>query len=472
LERLMSFDSLFAPALSDDARGPLRRQITAHRMKALRFLLARGREPGTRERLGPGWERLARFVRDLLALGDREPDRLGVADHWATTFFLSRILYDPMEDEERLGVLLDALHSLLVDDAVRTGRFVEGAVYETRSMPGGGFYALLDDGRLSVDGVGEGRHRFTFAQGRVRIEPVGGDGPVVETELPPAPGAAVRIEPLPTLAGWDLPLVRDSQSLGAEPRRPEPEPVEGWDPAPLDGSLVRAHGLLQRYWPEILDWVDLSVPAFVDMGTPAVPQSQRSESYGPGSPIFLSAAATDLQIAEAVVHELQHHRLLLFTRAEDFPRFADGTRQYVSPWRPDVRPLRGVYLAVHAFLAVNELRLRTLADRALDENARLQLLQTHCMNLYGFRTILEHEQFSDLGRRAFQLYALTLADQHRRLQAMVHPDDHHKVETFFDRHVAAVERQPEGVVNNGPRYRAWDETVDLARRLGAEEVTA
>ena len=42
--------------------------------------------------------------------------------------------------------------------------------------------------------------------------------------------------------------------------------------------------------------------------------ARSSGSYEPGSPVILSRVADSLCHAEDVVHELQHHRLLLFAK--------------------------------------------------------------------------------------------------------------------------------------------------------------
>ncbi len=87
-----------------------------------------------------------------------------------------------------------------------------------------------------------------------------------------------------------------------------------------------------------------------------------SGSFGPGYPVYFSDTLEPHLLAEDVVHELQHLRFHIWRMDTGWPPPSSAGERFVSPFRPDLRPLLGVHLALHAFVTVNEFRLRT-ADR-------------------------------------------------------------------------------------------------------------
>lgn len=466
----MTAQSLFFPPLSSEDGADLRRQVAGHRFAAFDYLVAGVSRPEQAERLDGFRPLLRRFVQDLSALAaERSPAFPRMVDHWAPVFLLGRVNDAAVRDRAQLERLVENLLSLLVASHLQSPRPPASApTFALQTDENGRIYDLLGNAWLAFDGEG-------FAGRRVEFEFSAADLTVRTEEdvlaCPfgvPANGASVpRRLPFARSEPWGLPLVHDACALGADSRRRrrEDEPASTPIPPLLDG-LADAHAVLARLWPEVLDWVRALVPAFVDLGEPPHAATQRSESYGPGSPIFVSSAATALQLAESVVHELQHERLLLIADGRMFPRWANGAG-FVSPWRQDIRPLKGLYLAVHAFLAVNELRLRALEGSAPSRDQALQLLQTHCMNLFASRTFWEHDDPSPAGRRILAQWARALADQHRALQAFVTPEMYRMVERFFQEHVEAVAAvgQP---LNVASHYRDWEETARLAERKGAE----
>ena len=82
------------------------------------------------------------------------------------------------------------------------------------------------------------------------------------------------------------------------------------------------------------------------------PQKHLSASYreAPGT-AWLTLHPDPLVVAEALVHENQHSRLNLLTWLDPVLENA-WTEWSPSPVRPDLRPIMGVLLAVHAFVPV------------------------------------------------------------------------------------------------------------------------
>ena len=72
---------------------------------------------------------------------------------------------------------------------------------------------------------------------------------------------------------------------------------------------------------------------------------------------YVSLHPDPLIMAEAIVHETQHNKLNALFCLD--PVLSNGRSEWTkSPVRPDLRPLNGVLLAVHAFLPVAAMYLR------------------------------------------------------------------------------------------------------------------
>jgi len=91
------------------------------------------------------------------------------------------------------------------------------------------------------------------------------------------------------------------------------------------------------------------------------PERHLSASYGDAPGIaYLTLHPSPLTMAEAIVHETQHGKLNLLLWLDQV--LTNGRTEWTpSPVRPDLRPLLGVLLAVHAFIPVAALHAR-LAD--------------------------------------------------------------------------------------------------------------
>lgn len=91
------------------------------------------------------------------------------------------------------------------------------------------------------------------------------------------------------------------------------------------------------------------------------PEMHLSASYreAPGI-VYLTLHPDPLTMAEALVHEIQHGKLNLLTWLD--PVLTNAyTAWSESPVRPDLRPVMGVMLAVHAFVPVAALHARLAA---------------------------------------------------------------------------------------------------------------
>jgi HEXXH motif-containing protein len=132
------------------------------------------------------------------------------------------------------------------------------------------------------------------------------------------------------------------------------------------------------------------------------PELHLSASYqeAPGL-IYLSLHPNRLTLAEAIVHECQHGKLNVLLWLDEVLR--NGRTTWTpSPVRPDLRPLLGVLLAVHAFVPVAAMHRELarlehpLAAGPEFERRRAQVLAS---NLRGLEILEELADPTPLGAR-------------------------------------------------------------------------
>lgn len=289
-------------------------------------------------------------------------------------------------------------------------------------------------------------------------------------------------EDLPRVPSWGIPIFERIEELGMREILPAADDpgylgYQDFRPLTLAESLEGAHRLLQEIWPAEIAWAKVLVPAFVDLGGPPSPVVHRSETYGANSPIFLSKADVPLTHAMDVVHELQHIRLNLLLPATAFGGWNDRRQRFISPYRKDPRPSRGLVLGLHAFVAVNEVGLRAARSAGFTEGLAKSMFQTHRMNLFTFRTLLEHEELEEPGRRLLSEIAAALAAQHAEIEAAAPAGSPAKLDQGMRKHCAtvkanAVELGTGELLNAGEEYFDWDGIARLAEDFARQAVAA
>ena len=131
-------------------------------------------------------------------------------------------------------------------------------------------------------------------------------------------------------------------------------PAEAW----LD-QLAFAVDQLAAHLPALLDEMRLFLGHIVPVGTLAEDHQSASYPHALGT-IYLTLHPRPMMMLEALIHEFQHNKLHALMQLG--PLLAgDEDLRVASPVRPDPRPLRGVLLALHAFLPVAELYRRLVA---------------------------------------------------------------------------------------------------------------
>jgi hypothetical protein len=122
-------------------------------------------------------------------------------------------------------------------------------------------------------------------------------------------------------------------------------PVDEWL-----ASLRAALALVGEHLPELRAEMDLYVRQIVPVGF--FEDRHLSASYREAiGTLYLSLHPSPTTMVEALVHEFQHNKLNALLESDDVLENADAPL-FASPVRPDPRPLRGVLLAVHAFVPV------------------------------------------------------------------------------------------------------------------------
>jgi HEXXH motif-containing protein len=252
----------------------------------------------------------------------------------------------------------------------------------------------------------EGARGATFADGRVVIER--GDDRI---DLDPASIARAPNAPCPlpvrrpyhpidraiVLAAADN---NPRAAFGAEPGEPgNPVDLGGHDPAAWAGALAPALAVVEEALPDLRAEIDLYIRQIVPVGHH--PETHRSASYreAVGS-IYMTLHPGVMTLAEALIHEHSHNKLHALFEVDPVIENTHD-KSFRSPLRQDLRPLRGVLLAVHAFLPVARMYERLAAQghplaRGRDFPARFA--QIRRINRDGAAVLLAHARPTPAGR--------------------------------------------------------------------------
>ena len=169
----------------------------------------------------------------------------------------------------------------------------------------------------------------------------------------------------------------------------------GRSPAVWQAALEEALALIALALPEWWAELPASLQRIVPVGF--APERHLSASYqeAPGL-AYLTLHPDPLTLAEAIVHETQHSRLNTLMWLD--PVLRNGRTEWgPSPVRPDIRPLNGVLLAVHAFVPVAAMHARLVAaGHPVDPHRRAAVLAS---NSEGMARLLSRGQPTAAGTR-------------------------------------------------------------------------
>ena len=173
------------------------------------------------------------------------------------------------------------------------------------------------------------------------------------------------------------------------------KPVAAW----LSG-LRDAFSLLKEMLPGLAQELESGLERIVPVGYQ--PERHLSASYreAPGL-VYLTLHPSTLTMAEAIVHEFQHGKLNLLRFFD--PLLSNGDSVWTeSAVRPDLRPLNGVLLAVHAFVPVAALHYQMHVSAhplSATDAFRSRRIQVLAANARGLATLQEKGEPSELGAR-------------------------------------------------------------------------
>lgn len=267
-----------------------------------------------------------------------------------------------------------------------------------------------------ADSLGHRLLRFDPPARGLIVDPLGVEinlADETKVRLPPAPAAP---EPRPGLSverpfhrlSPDLPKLEfalyDSNPLSMYEAHPDK-----WGNAISLGQKTLDEWLAA--FREAIELVRIGVPGWYDefrhslrriVPVGYLPERHLSASYreAPGL-AYLTLCDTPITIAEAIIHETQHSKVNLLSWMD--PVVHNGMTTWTqSPVRPDLRPLWGVLLAVHAFVPVAAMYDRLVElDHPVSRTERFARRRAEILagNHRGMVSVVEKSDASELGGR-------------------------------------------------------------------------
>lgn len=286
--------------------------------------------------------------------------------------------------------------------------------HRARSVP----EAILWDVPLDTlpDESGYRLFRFDPPARGLLLDPVGLElclADDTKLRLPPAPAAP------PDRPG--LTVERPFRQLRKDCRRIQ---LSLWDSNPLsmfeahpdkDGNAISLGDRTAKQWleayDEALELIRIALPTWFEefqvsgrrlVPVGYLPERHLSASYREApSTAYLTLCDNPLTMAEAIVHETQHTKVNLLSWVDPIVHNAH-TCWTESPVRPDLRPLWGVLLAVHAFVPVAAMHHRLAElDHPCTHNDRFPRRRAEVLagNDTGMKAVMAHADPSPLGAK-------------------------------------------------------------------------
>jgi len=307
--------------------------------------------------------------------------------------------------EPALGAAIPALLSALAAE-LGPGQRVEDVVWDA---PVARLFDFARERVLELDPPARGVY-FDGACLHVKRE----DG--VSFALADAPAGEPVFHRVPGLPRAAL-AQRDGNPLAMHEEHPDKSgnrlDLGGRSAAEWCSALADAVALIELALPALAAEIGKSLQRIVPVGFE--PERHLSASYreAPGL-VYLTLHPSALTLAEAIIHETQHGKLNVLRWFDPVLTNADSTWTK-SPVRPDLRPLAGVLLAVHAFVPVAAFHLRLeelghpLASTPAFAERRAQVIAG---NSAGLSTLLELGQATPIGKQVMdalaELHALSV----------------------------------------------------------------
>lgn len=428
----MPIATLFPATLSSSDRNAIRDSLSVIRIRQLQRLLDFQGANASEAVRGAPHQLLGQYLGVITRLMTAEPaTALRHIDNWPLAHYVSRVLHHGLEPGNAAAYLLP---DLLFDEACMHPAM--SGLRFTIPLVSGTLPVFQRGGCLRFRNIDRGSRaiQVTTAQSTVDFaDPETGKllgrVPAPMRSCEPWNNGVIRFDRYPVSREWNRPIVEDCPQALAEDddqadRSSSSPRSEHCQLYSLSVSLGCAHEELARTWPAIVDWIAELVPMFFDLTPGHYDAAIRgSGSFGPGGPIYLTKVARHKLHAEDLVHELQHQRFQLTVDADEwFGEWSNNDAAYVSPYRRDPRPIRGIHLGLHAFSAVNHLRLLRHSRSPMSEADRYEFAKTHLENEFALRTIVRYDTLRGPGRPFYAGMIDTLRQQSRALGDLLPAD--------------------------------------------------
>jgi HEXXH motif-containing protein len=177
--------------------------------------------------------------------------------------------------------------------------------------------------------------------------------------------------------------------------------VPGTDNAADQAAKIGdALDLICEVYPSMGKRIRTSINWYVPIGTDSLDTHKSFSAANLIGLVFLSEAANELRLAEAIVHEFHHNELFAYSNVT--PLIAGAAdRLFYSPWREDARPLYGLIHAVFVFAGVCDF-YRCVGQTQACHRYHEHLLGLHAERVWQLEIGLAQipdDQLTDAGRR-------------------------------------------------------------------------
>lgn len=171
-------------------------------------------------------------------------------------------------------------------------------------------------------------------------------------------------------------------------------PREGWV-----RQFRNAYSLIKEQVPEIYDEIYCFLDAVVPHGYSPGKQLSSSYSKSPGI-LYLSYTDEDTEQAEAIIHEV-HHTIFNIISWKYNILNNDESLKYYSAYRPDARHIRGCFIGLHAFVAVQNF-YRKLAEKSSSRAFMEKFLDAYIRNGKVIAVLERYADFTKEGNLLFR----------------------------------------------------------------------
>ncbi len=473
-------NSLYCTQLTTDTKNELSLRLQSYRKSKIKEIInsLKNHSQDFQATLNRDWSNTVDLLtRDFLKLFFVNASKASeICNHWSTILVLELLVdeFRNLRRSYRIQCLITCLSAIMIEVRISNSSVIyENANYRTIDS----IYCFFS-GQEIINSNGTKFSQeliWCFNKNKVTIYSEVSGNQVGEFSIPLKegfPGAPIQIVPLTKLVTFDSVSIDGDNPLSKGYHFDEilegVEPAD-WKPVPISKSVDAVYPLLEQFWPETIDWLKILVPAFVDRAGIAYRNKANSYTWGPGTPIFLSKVENPLYHASVIIHELQHQRYLLFTNLDDFLILNTSEMLFISPWRDDPRPLFGLVLGLHAFLAENAFRSRILPYfDSISDDLSDKMFSDHRKNLFAFRTILDFEpKMSLTEKQLFLEMTHKLLEQHKLIEPQASVTQRIHFDAWLDGHINSVCSLSQKLVNTSEYYKNWEET----NRIAAEYVS-